>query len=225
MQNNHLSIIYEDNHLIGVNKLSGQLVQGDKTNDLTLPDYIKEYLKEKFKKPGNVFCGVIHRLDRPTSGVVLFARTSKALSRLNLQFQNKEPEKTYWAIVEKNNSPEKQKLVHYLKKNEKKNKSFCVDKNTKGAKKAILNYSVIKHLNKYSLVEITLETGRHHQIRCQLSKEGMFIKGDVKYGAKRPNANGSICLHARKISFKHPTKEEKIYLEAAVPKEDIWKKI
>ena len=222
MPNNELHILYEDNHIIVLNKKHGELVQGDKTNDTPLPERIKSYLKTKYNKPGNVFCGVVHRLDRPTSGVILFARTSKALKRMNEQFKNKETEKTYWAIVEKTNIKDKDQLIHYLKKNEKKNKSFCVSEKTKGAKKAILNYQIIKELDRYYLIEIKLETGRHHQIRAQLSAIGASIKGDLKYGAKRSNSNGSISLHARKLCFMHPTTKEKICIKAPSPKEDIW---
>ncbi len=223
MLNNNLSVLYEDNHIIVINKKPGDLVQGDKTKDITLPEMIKNYLKIKYNKPGNVFCGVVHRLDRPTSGVVLFARTSKALKRMNEQFKTKQPKKTYWAITEKTNIKKKDFLIHYLKKNEKKNKSFSVSKNIKGAKEAILNYQIIKELDRYFLIEVELETGRHHQIRAQLSTIGSSIKGDVKYGAKRPNTDGSIALHAKKLCFYHPTTNEEICINAPTPKNDTWR--
>jgi 23S rRNA pseudouridine1911/1915/1917 synthase len=216
-------ILYEDNHVIVVNKLPSEIVQGDKTGDATLPDAIKAYLKEKYNKPGNVFCGVVHRLDRPTSGAVIFARTSKALERLNAQFREKETNKVYWAIVE--NKPEKAtgRLVHFLRKNESQNKSYAVDAKTNGAKEAILSYKLIQSSERYHLLEIALETGRHHQIRTQLAAIGCIIKGDLKYGAKRSNEDGSICLHARKISFSHPTTKEIIEIIAPVPEIGIWR--
>jgi 23S rRNA pseudouridine1911/1915/1917 synthase len=216
-------ILYEDNHVIVVNKLPSEIVQGDKTGDATLPDAIKAYLKEKYNKPGNVFCGVVHRLDRPTSGAVIFARTSKALERLNAQFREKETNKVYWAIVE--NKPEKAtgRLVHFLRKNESQNKSYAVDAKTNGAKEAILSYKLIQSSERYHLLEIALETGRHHQIRTQLAAIGCIIKGDLKYGAKRSNEDGSICLHARKISFSHPTTKEIIEIIAPVPEVGIWR--
>jgi 23S rRNA pseudouridine1911/1915/1917 synthase len=215
-------ILYEDNHIIVINKLPSEIVQGDKTGDATLPDAIKAYLKEKYNKPGNVFCGVVHRLDRPTSGAVIFARTSKALERLNAQFRDKETNKVYWAIVENNPANPERKLVHHLRKNESQNKSYVVDVKTNGAKEAILSYKLIKSSERYHLLEIELETGRHHQIRTQLAAIGCIIKGDVKYGAKRANEDGSICLHARKISFIHPTTKEEITVVAPTPSEKIW---
>jgi 23S rRNA pseudouridine1911/1915/1917 synthase len=216
-------ILYEDNHVIVINKLPSEIVQGDKTGDATLPDAIKAYLKEKYNKPGNVFCGVVHRLDRPTSGAVIFARTSKALERLNAQFREKETNKVYWAIVE--NKPEKAsgRLVHFLRKNESQNKSYVVDAKTNGSKEAVLSYKLIKSSERYHLLEIELETGRHHQIRSQLAAIGCIIKGDLKYGAKRSNEDGSICLHARKISFSHPTTKEIIEIIAPVPEVGIWR--
>jgi 23S rRNA pseudouridine1911/1915/1917 synthase len=216
-------ILYEDNHVIVVNKLPSEIVQGDKTGDATLPDAIKAYLKEKYNKPGNVFCGVVHRLDRPTSGAVIFARTSKALERLNAQFREKETNKVYWAIVE--NKPEKAigRLVHFLRKNESQNKSYVVDAKTNGAKEAILSYKLIQSSERYHLLEIAIETGRHHQIRTQLATIGCIIKGDLKYGAKRSNEDDSICLHARKIGFAHPTTKEIIEIIAPVPDKGIWK--
>jgi 23S rRNA pseudouridine1911/1915/1917 synthase len=218
-----LEILYEDNHVIVVNKKASDIVQGDKTGDITLPDKIKEYLKEKYNKPGNVFCGVVHRLDRPTSGAVIFARTSKALERLNKQFREKETNKVYWALVDKKPEPSSGKLVHYLRKNENQNKSYVSNEQTPGAKQAILNYSYLRSSDKFHLLEIELETGRHHQIRVQLASIDCHIKGDLKYGAKRSNEDGSICLHARKISFTHPTSKEMIEIVAPVPDDSLWK--
>ncbi len=215
-------VLFEDNHLIVINKLAGQIVQGDKTGDVTMPDIIKEYLKEKYDKPGNVFCGVVHRLDRPTSGAVIFARTSKALSRLNEQFRNQETNKTYWAIVETLPNKRQDRLVNFLKKNEKQNKSYVSENDKGGAKEAILNYKLLQSSDKYHLLEVELETGRHHQIRVQLSNIGCIIKGDVKYGARRSNPDGSICLHARKILFNHPTQKEPITVVAPVPEDSLW---
>lgn len=218
-----LDILFEDNHLIVINKKASQITQGDKTGDTPLPDLIKAYLKEKYDKPGNVFCGVVHRLDRPTSGIVIFAKTSKALERLNKQFQLKETEKTYWAIVEK--APEKTsaRLEDFLKKNEQQNKSYVVQDGTKDAKRAVLTYRTAAKSERYSLLEITLETGRHHQIRCQLANIGCIIKGDVKYGAKRSNPDASISLHARKLSVAHPITKETISFVAPVPEDSLWK--
>ncbi len=218
----NLDIIYEDNHVLVVNKKASDIVQGDKTGDETLPDKIKSYLKDKYQKPGNVFCGVVHRLDRPTSGAVVFARTSKALERLNKQFREKETNKIYWAIVEKKPENSEGTLVHFLKKNEKQNKSYASLSETPGSKKAILHYKLIASSDRYFLVEVTLETGRHHQIRCQLASIGCMIKGDVKYGAKRPNEDGSISLHARKLDFIHPTTKENLSFSADVPNDKLW---
>lgn len=217
------SILFEDNHLIVINKKPSEIVQGDKTGDKTMPDTIKEYLKVKYNKPGNVFCGVIHRLDRPTSGAVVFARTSKGLERMNAQFREKETNKVYWAIVEQ--KPEKPLgiLVHFLKKNETKNKSFVTDSEKGGAKEAILTYKLIASSERYHLLEITLETGRHHQIRAQLAAIGCFIKGDIKYGAKRSNEDGSICLHARRLTINHPVTKEVLTFTAGTPNSAIWK--
>lgn len=215
-------ILYEDNHVIVINKLPSEIVQGDKTGDATLPDAIKAYLKEKYNKPGNVFCGVVHRLDRPTSGAVIFARTSKALERLNAQFREKETNKVYWAIVENKPAESEGRLVHFLRKNESQNKSYVVDAKTNGAKEAILSYKLIQSSERYHLLEIELETGRHHQIRTQLAAIGCIIKGDLKYGAKRSNDDGSIRLHARKISFTHPITKEEITVVAPTPTETIW---
>lgn len=217
------SILFEDNHLIVINKKPSEIVQGDKTGDKTMPDMIKEYLKVKYNKPGNVFCGVIHRLDRPTSGAVVFARTSKGLERMNAQFREKETNKVYWAIVEQ--KPEKPvgSLVHFLKKNETKNKSFVTDSEKGGAKEAKLTYQLIASSERYYLLEITLETGRHHQIRAQLAAIGCFIKGDIKYGAKRSNEDGSICLHARRLTINHPVTKEVLTFIADTPNSAIWK--
>lgn len=215
-------ILYEDNHLLVVNKLSSEITQGDKTGDEPLPEKIKTFLKKKYQKPGNVFCGVVHRLDRPTSGVLVFAKTSKALERLNKQFREKETDKTYWAIVQKKPNLEKGTLKDYLKKNEAQNKSYIVDEKTIRAKQAILHYSLLRSSERYHLLQINLETGRHHQIRCQLAAIGCIIKGDLKYGASRSNSDGSICLHARSLTFTHPISKEKIHFEAPLPDSDIW---
>lgn len=218
-----MTVLYEDNHIIIVNKEVGEIVQGDKTGDKPLSEIVKEYLKEKYNKPGNVFCGVIHRLDRPTSGIVMFAKTSKALSRLNEMFRNDEVTKTYWALVK--NMPKKSEdtLVHYLVKNERTNKSAAFDFEKKGTKKSILHYKLIAKSDNYYLLEIDLETGRHHQIRTQLSKIGSPIKGDLKYGADRSNPDGGISLHARSISFIHPVSKNKINVVAPVPVDSLWK--
>lgn len=215
-------ILYEDNHVIVVNKLPSELTQGDKTGDAILPDLIKSYLKEKYQKPGNVFLGVVHRLDRPTSGALVFARTSKALERLNAQFRDKETNKVYWAIVGQKPTNASGSLVHYLKKNEAQNKSYVVAEATPGAKKATLHYQHIGTSERYFLLEVKLETGRHHQIRCQLANMGCIIKGDLKYGDKRSNPDGSICLHARTLSFEHPTTKERIAVTAPLPTLGIW---
>lgn len=217
-----LDILFEDNHVIVINKRASDIVQGDKTGDETLPDKIKAYLKVKYDKPGNVFCGVVHRLDRPTSGAVVFARTSKALERLNAQFRDKETNKVYWAIVEQRPEQDKGTLVHYLKKNEKQNKSYATATEVQGSKKAILHYQWLRSSERYHLLEIHLETGRHHQIRCQLAQMGCIIKGDLKYGAKRPNTDGSISLHARELSFTHPTSKESIHIVAPTPVDSLW---
>ncbi len=217
-----MRVLYEDNHLIIVNKAPSEIVQGDKTGDKPLSEVIKEYLKEKYHKPGNVFCGVTHRLDRPTSGVVVFAKTSKALSRLNEIFRNGEVDKTYWAVVKNKPEKEEDRLTHYLVKNEKNNKSTAFDSEKPHTKKAVLHYKLISTSEKYYLLEIDLETGRHHQIRCQLAKIGSPIKGDLKYGAERSNPDGSISLHARTISFIHPVSKERIEVTAPVPDENLW---
>lgn len=218
-----MTVLYEDNHIIIVNKTVSEIVQGDKTGDKPLSEIVKEWLKEKYNKPGNVFCGVTHRLDRPVSGIVVFAKTSKALPRLNKMFQDKEIQKTYWAIV-KNMPKEKEgTLVNYLVRNEKQNKSYAYDTEKPDSKKAILHYKLIAQSDKYNLLEIDLETGRHHQIRCQLAKMGCVIKGDLKYGADRSNPDGGISLHARKISFIHPVSQEPIEVTAPVPEDNLWR--
>lgn len=219
-------ILFEDNHIIIINKKAGQLVQGDKTGDISLLDEVKSYIKQKYSKPGNVFAGLVHRIDRPTSGIVIFAKTSKALTRLTEMIKKREIKKTYWAVVKKNEIPETQRLIHYLKKNEKNNKAIIFNSSStqSGSKEAILTYKIIKKSDHYLLLEIDLETGRHHQIRAQLSAIKCPIKGDLKYGADRSNSDGSIHLLARKIEFIHPIKKEKIVLEAPVPENDnLWK--
>jgi len=218
----NLEVLHEDNHIIIVNKRAGDIVQGDKTGDKPLSDVVKEYIKDKYNKPGNVFLGTVHRLDRPTSGIVIFARTSKALERLNKMLRDKEIKKTYWAVVKNHPKKEKDTLINFLKKNPKNNKSSAYNKEINGSKKAILHYTTIKKLDNYTLLEIDLETGRHHQIRCQLSNIGSTIKGDLKYGAPRSNKNGSIHLHARKINFTHPVSKENITILAPLPKDAIW---
>lgn len=217
-------IVFEDNHLFVINKKAGQLVQGDKTGDSSLLDLIKEFIKKRDNKPGNVFLGLVHRIDRPTSGLVIYAKTSKALSRLTQMVKNREIKKTYWAVVPKVEIQKKQRLVHYLQKNEKTNKATVFPKETEGAKQAILNYEIIKTLDNFQLLEIDLETGRHHQIRAQLSKIGVPIKGDLKYGSPRSNSDGGIHLHARKLAFTHPVTNENIEIVAPVPEDDaVWK--
>ena len=217
-------IVYEDNHLLVINKKAGQLVQGDKTGDLSLLELIKDFIKKRDDKPGNVFLGLVHRIDRPTSGLVIYAKTSKSLSRLTQMVKNREVKKTYWAIVGKEMIPRSQRLVHYLQKNEKTNKATVFVKPTDGAKESILTYNLIKTLDNYQLLEIDLETGRHHQIRAQLSKIGIPIKGDLKYGAPRSNPDGGISLHARKLQFIHPVTKENIEIVAPVPQNDVvWK--
>ena len=223
MNSINIDVIFEDNHLIAVNKKSGEIVQGDKTGDEPLSERVKKYLKVKYNKPGNVFLGTIHRIDRPTSGIVIFAKTSKALSRMNEKFRQNKISKTYWAIV-KNRLPKKNDLLeHYLLKNQKKNKSF-LSTEEKG-KLSILEYNFLNNLNNYFLYEIFPKTGRHHQIRVQLSTMGSPIKGDLKYGAKRSNPNGGINLHAKKIDFNHPVTKESVSIEANCPKEKIWNSI
>ena len=221
----NLIVLYEDNHIIAVNKRVGDIVQGDKTGDNPLSEIVKSFLKKKYKKPNNVFLGVVHRIDRPTSGVVIFAKTSKSLKRLNNMIRISEIEKFYWAITK--NKPEKRNdtLVHWLKKNPKNNKSTHFKKETENSKKAILHYKIIKELKNYYLLELLLETGRHHQIRTQLSAIGCPIKGDLKYGYDRSNKDGGICLHAKKISFSHPVTKKKILISAPLFEHDIWKEL
>ena len=217
-----MEIVYEDNHILVVNKTASEIVQGDKTGDLPLSEMVKRYLKEKYQKLGNVFVGVTHRLDRPVSGLVIFAKTSKALSRLNEMFKNGEVKKTYWAIVKECPKQEEAEITHYLIRNERQNKSYAYDREEKNAKSAVLHYKLIARSNNYYLLEVDLKTGRHHQIRCQLAKIGSPIKGDLKYGFSRSNSDGSICLHARKIRFIHPVSKEMIELEAPVPEGNLW---
>lgn len=219
---NNLQILFEDNHLIIINKRAGDITQGDKTGDKPLSEIVKEYIKEKYNKPGNVYLGVVHRLDRPTSGIIIFAKTSKALERLNKDLRDKRIHKTYWAVTAKKDIALKNTLINYLVKNPKNNKSSAHHKEIRNSKKAILHYEVLKKLDNFQLLEINLETGRHHQIRVQLSHIGCIIKGDLKYGAKRSNKDGSIHLHARKISFVHPVKKEKLELIAPTPLDSIW---
>lgn len=217
-----MTVVYEDNHIVVVNKTSSEIVQGDKTGDTPLSEMVKQYLKEKYNKPGNVFIGVTHRLDRPVSGLVVFAKTSKALPRLNEMFRNGEVKKTYWAIVKECPKETEGELVHYLVRNEKQNKSYAYDKEVKNSKKAVLHYKLIGHSQNYYLLEVDLKTGRHHQIRCQLAKMGCPIKGDLKYGSPRSNPDGSICLHARTVQFVHPVSKEMIRLTAPVPEGNLW---
>lgn len=218
-----MTVLYEDNHIIAVNKTCNEIVQGDRTGDMPLSDMVKAYLKEKYQKPGEVFLGVPHRLDRPTSGVVLFARTSKALTRLNEMFRSHERiQKTYWAITEHAPVPPEGRLEHYLLRKEQQNKSYVVQEGTQNAKLAKLTYRTLGHSDRYYLVEVHLETGRHHQIRCQLSAIGCPIKGDLKYGAKRSNPDGGISLHARSIAFQHPVSKEFIRIVAPVPNDRLW---
>jgi 23S rRNA pseudouridine1911/1915/1917 synthase len=217
-----MEILYEDNHLIVVNKAFAEIVQPDKTGDKSLEELIKQYLKEKYNKPGSAFLGVVHRIDRPVSGIVLFARTSKALSRLNQMFQEKEVKKTYWAIVHDKPDRAEDTLVHYLVRDPYSNKSIAYDREVKDSKKAVLSYKFIGQSDKYYLLEIDLQTGRHHQIRCQLAKVGMPIKGDLKYGYPRSNDNGGISLHSRQIEFTHPVTKELIIITANPPDDKLW---
>ena len=217
-----MEILYEDNHIIAVNKAASEIVQGDKTGDIPLTETVKEYVKEKYNKPGNVFIGLVHRIDRPTSGVLVLARTSKALTRLNKMFQTREVRKIYWAIVDKRPPKHEDTINHFLKKNEKQNKSYAYDKKISGSKKASLTYKLINSSDRFHLLEIELHTGRHHQIRVQLSHIGCKIRGDLKYGFPRSNKDASISLHARKISFIHPVKNEKLEIIAPLPKDNLW---
>ena len=221
----NLQVLHEDNHLIVVNKRVGDIVQGDKTGDKPLSEVVKEYIKEKYNKPGEVFLGVVHRLDRPTTGIVAFARTSKALSRMNELFSNRETQKTYWAVVKNKPEKSKDKLVHYLKRNEKNNTSKAHLKEVPDSKLASLEYQIIKELKNYTALEIELHTGRHHQIRAQLSAIGSPIKGDLKYGFDRSNPDGGIHLHARKLHFIHPVSKEEITIIAPTPDDVIWNAI
>ena len=217
-----MDIVYEDNHLIIVNKSAGELSQSDHTRDLSLVDKVKNYIKTKYKKPGNVYLGLVNRLDRPTSGLVIFSKTSKSLARMNKLLKERKIKKIYHAVTEKSPNPKKGTLINFLKKNQIKNKSFIVNENELKSKKAILHYTLIKKLKNFFLIEIMLETGRHHQIRSQLANIGCVIKGDVKYGAKRANKDKSICLHAKNIEFIHPITKAKISLDANPPKSNIW---
>lgn len=218
-----MTILYEDNHLVIVNKQAGEIVQGDKTGDTPLSDIVKDWLKEKYNKPGNVYLGVVHRLDRPVSGVVLFAKTSKALPRLNKMFaEHNKVNKTYWAIVQNRPLEPQGTLTHWLTRQEKNNTARAYDREVPGSKKAVLDYELIASGDKYHLLEIHLHTGRHHQIRCQLAKIGCPIKGDLKYGAPRSNPDGSISLHARTLTLEHPVNHESISVTAPVPDDKLW---
>ncbi len=218
-----MEVVYEDNHIIVVNKRSGEIVQGDKTGDTPLSDLVKQYIKEKYAKPGEVFLGVTHRLDRPVSGLVVFARTSKALSRLNKMFAEGQVHKTYWAIVESEKDISASLVTHWLTRNEQQNKSYAYDHEVPNSKKAMLRYRELKRGEHYSLLEVQLLTGRHHQIRCQLSKIGCPIKGDLKYGARRSNPDGSISLLSRRIEFEHPVSHKPICIDAPIPDDSLWK--
>ena len=222
---NNLQVLFEDNHIIAINKRCGDIVQGDKTGDKPLSEIVKSFIKTKYSKPGNVYLGIPHRLDRPTSGVVMFAKTSKSLSRLNKIFKDGKVQKYYWAVTK--NKPEKQEdtLIHWLRKNEKTNKSTYFKKETVKAKKAVLHYRVLKKLERYFIIEIKLVTGRHHQIRCQLSAMGCPVRGDLKYGYDRSNNDGGIDLHAKKIIFEHPVSGKKIIIDAPVRDTKIWNAI
>lgn len=217
-----MEVIYEDNHIIIVNKTNSEIVQGDKTGDRPLSEQVKEYLRVKYSKPGNVFCGVVHRLDRPVSGIVVFAKTSKALTRLNEMFKNQKVQKTYWAIVANRPPQDEGVLEDYLVRNEKQNKSYAYRNEVPGSKKAVLDYRLIGQSKNYYLLEVHLHTGRHHQIRCQLANLGCPIKGDLKYGARRSNPGGGISLHARNVQFVHPVSKQLIDVTAPVPDDDIW---
>ena len=226
-----MEVVYEDNHIIIVNKKSGEIVQGDKTGDVPLSDTVKAYIKERYQKPGEVFLGVVHRLDRPVSGLVVFARTSKALTRLNKMFAEGQVHKTYWAIVEMRNESHStfniqhstfSEMTHWLVRNEKQNKSYAYDHEVPHSKKAILRYRPIAQSDRYTLLEVNLLTGRHHQIRCQLAALGMPIKGDLKYGAKRSNPDGSISLLSHRVEFIHPVSKENIVLESPLPEDNLW---
>ncbi|WP_298140779.1 RluA family pseudouridine synthase [Flavobacterium sp.] len=221
----NLQILHEDNHIVAINKRVGDIVQGDKTGDKPLSEVVKEYIKEKYNKPGEVFLGVVHRLDRPTTGIVVFAKTSKALERLNKMFSERETNKTYWAVVKNKPPKNEDNLIHFLKRNEKNNTSKAHLKEVPESKKASLDYKIIKELNNYFALEINLHTGRHHQIRAQLQAIGCPIKGDLKYGFDRSNPDGGIHLHARKLAFVHPVSKEKIEIIAPTPSDAIWNSI
>ncbi len=216
-------ILYEDNHIIVINKLPSEIVQGDKTGDMPMSDLVKAYIAKKYKKPGNVFLGVVHRIDRPVSGAVIFARTSKALTRLNAMLQSRELQKKYWAVVKNEPPAEQSNLIHFLQKNEKQNKSYVVDEGAKNSKRAELQYRLVSRSKDYQLLEVELITGRHHQVRAQLAAIGCPIKGDLKYGFDRSNPDASIHLHARELSFKHPIGEKVINITAPVPEDNLWK--
>lgn len=218
----NLEVLYEDNHLIAINKKPGDIVQGDKTGDISLSDIVKQFLKDKYEKPGNVYLGVVHRLDRPTSGVILFAKTSKALPRLNKLFSEGKTKKTYWTVVKGKPDIETGVLTHWLVRNTRQNKSYAHKKEVPNSKKAILEYRMLKKLDNYYLLEIDLKTGRHHQIRAQLATMNCFIKGDLKYGAARSNGNGGIHLHARQLELEHPVKKELLRLRSDPPNDPIW---
>lgn len=221
-----MTVLYEDNHIIAVNKTCNEIVQGDKTGDTPLSEIVKAYIKDKYNKPGEVFLGVTHRLDRPTSGVVLFARTSKALTRLNEMFKSHEQiKKTYWAIVQGAPKQPEARLEDWLTRNETLNKSFIAKPGAKEAKQAILSYKTLAKGEHYTLLEVNLETGRHHQIRCQLAAIGCPVKGDLKYGAKRSNPDGGICLHARRIAFVHPVSKQAISITAPTPDDSLWQQL
>ena len=217
-----MKVVYEDNHIIIVHKESGEIVHGDKTGDKPLSDTVKDYIKTKYNKPGNVFLGVVHRLDRPVAGLVVFSRTSKALSRLNEMFQKGEVQKTYWAITARCPEMEEGDLVHWLVRNERQNKSYAYDREVPNAKKAHLHYRVIAHSERYHLIEVRLFTGRHHQIRCQLAHIGCPIKGDLKYGAPRSNPDGSISLLSRYLQFTHPVSKKNVTVTAQLPDDELW---
>ena len=217
-----MQVVYEDNHIIIVYKESGEIVQGDKTGDEPLSETVKEYIKEKYHKPGNVFLGVVHRLDRPVAGLVVFARTSKALSRLNDMFRHRQVHKTYWAITQNVPAEETGTLTNWMTRNEKQNKSYAYDREVPGAKKAVLKYRVIGHSDRYHLLEITLLTGRHHQIRCQLAHIDCPIKGDLKYGARRSNPDGSISLLSHRVQFTHPVSGKEIDIVSPLPNDALW---
>ncbi|MFT5256355.1 MAG: 23S rRNA pseudouridine1911/1915/1917 synthase [Candidatus Paceibacteria bacterium] len=219
---NNLQVLFEDNHLIAINKRSGDITQGDKTGDTPLSDIVKAYIKVKYNKPGDVFLGTIHRLDRPVSGVILFAKTSKALTRMTVAFKDKTPQKTYWAVVEQEPKETKKTLIQYLQKNSKTNKSIAFTYERSDAKRCELDYILKGKSDRYYYLEVNPKTGRHHQIRVQLSTNGMIIKGDLKYGAKRPNKDGSIHLHAKKLRFEHPVTKETMTVTAPTPKEVLW---